>query len=67
MDFFTFIIAYKDMKSIGKICDELNISYSNLVNGKTSEENEKKVVDKLKIEVFKIYASLNLLGENNGK
>ena len=64
MDDMNFILAYKDMKSISDICDELKINYSNLVNGKTSNENEKKVVDKLKIECYKIYSLVKLMEEN---
>ena len=32
---------------ISKICDELKINRSNLLNGKTTEENEKKVYEKI--------------------
>ena len=57
------IVAYKDMKSIKKICEELSINYSNLINGLSTEENEKKVVDKLKIECYKIFSLVKLLEE----
>lgn len=55
------IDLYKDMKSIRKICEELQIDYSNLMNRKTSKENNKKVVDKIKIEVLKIYSVLKIM------
>ena len=42
--------------SISKICDELKINRSNLLNGKTTKENEKKVYEKIieKVEKEKI-------------
>lgn len=58
------IIAYKDMKSIKKICEELSINYSNLINGLTTEENERKVVDKLKIESYKIFSLIKLMEDD---
>lgn len=58
-----FILAYKDMKSISDICEELKINYSNLVNLKTSKENEKKVADKLRLECYKIFSLLKMMEE----
>ena len=55
MDNYTFIMAIKELKSISDICNELNINYSNLLHGKTSKENEKKVADVLKLEILKAY------------
>ena len=55
------IDLYKEMKSIRKICEELQIDYSNLINKKTSKENIKKVADKIKIEVLKMYSVLKIL------
>lgn len=62
---YEFILAYKDMKPISVICDDLKINYSNLINGKSSKENEKKVADKLKIESYKIYSLLNMMEVKN--
>lgn len=56
-----FILAYKDMKSISDICEELKINYSNLVNGRTSAENEKKVVEKIRLECYKIYSLVQMM------
>lgn len=61
MSDYDFISAYKDMKSISDICEELKINYSNLINGKTSKENEKKVAEKLKLEVIKIFSVVNMM------
>lgn len=57
------IISYKEMKSIKKICEELEIDYSNLINGKTSKENEKKVADRIKVECFKMYSIIKMMEE----
>ena len=43
MEDFDIITSYKEMKSIKKICEELEVDYSNLMNGKATKENEKKV------------------------
>ncbi len=58
-----FIIAYRDMKSIKCICDELEINYANLLSGRASEENQKKVADKLKVECYKIFSLVKLMEE----
>ena len=63
MDDYRFILAYKDMKSISDICNGFKISYSNLVNGKTSKENEKKVAEKLRDEIYKMYAIVKMMEE----
>ena len=57
------ITYYKEMKSIKKICEELEIDYSNLINGKTSKENEKKVSDRIKVECFKMYSIIKMMEE----
>ena len=64
MEDYDLILAYKDMKSISDICKENNINYSNLVNGKSSKENEKKVSEQLKREIYKIFSLLKLMEEN---
>ena len=60
MDDLDFIKAYKDMKSISDICEEYKINYTNLIYGKTTSENEQKVVNDLKMEILKIYALLKI-------
>lgn len=40
--------------SIYKVCKELKINRGNLLNGRSSKENEKKVYDKLLEEYEKI-------------
>ena len=62
MDDFDFIMEYKNMKSVGKICKEFCIDYSNLSSGKTSKENEKKVADELKKQVIKLYSNIIIKG-----
>lgn len=61
--------------SVSKVCKELNINRANLLNGRSSEANEKKVYDRL-IEKMKstiltnknIYNIMNKEKENeNGK
>ena len=64
MEDFDIITSYKEMKSIKKICEELEIDYPNLMSGKTTKENEKKVAGKIKVEVFKMYSILKLMEEN---
>ena len=39
---------------ISKICNQLNIDRSNLLNGRTTEENEKRVYEKIMYEYEKI-------------
>ena len=48
------IKEFKKMRSIGDICKDLNINYANLIQGKTTKENEHKVVQELKLELYKI-------------
>lgn len=64
MDEKDIITSYKEMKSIKKICEELDIDYSNLMNGKATKDNEKKVANKIKVECFKMYSFLKLMEEN---
>lgn len=64
MEDFDIITSYKEMKSIKKICEELDVDYSNLMNGKATKENEKKVANKIKVECFKMYSILKLMEEN---
>lgn len=59
-----FILAYRDMKSIKAVCDELEINYANLLSGRASEENQKKVADKLKVECYKIFSLVKIMEEN---
>lgn len=54
MNDFDIIMQFKNMKSIGDICKELNIDYSNLIRGKSTKENEHKVAQELKLELYKI-------------
>lgn len=55
MSNYDFIIEYKKLKSISNICEELGINYSNLINNKTTEENEKKVANLLKKQIIEMY------------
>ena len=56
MDNLDFIKAFKNMKSLTTICEENGINYSNLINGKTTKENENKISEKIKSEIFKMFA-----------
>ena len=51
MDDYNFILAIKDLKTIPKICKELEIDYTNLIKGRSTAENEKKVASILKLEI----------------
>jgi len=48
------ILALKNMKKLSVICREYNINYSNLVQGKSSKENEKLIADEIKKEIVKL-------------
>lgn len=48
------IQAFKKIRSIGYICKELKINYANLIQGKSTKENEHKVAQELKLELYKI-------------
>ena len=47
------ITKYKNMKTIGEICKDLKIDYSNLIAGKSTSENEHKVAQEIKLELYK--------------
>ena len=51
---FEIIMQFKNMKTIGEICKELKIDYSNLISGKSTKGNEHRVVQALKLELYKI-------------
>ena len=61
-----FILKYKDMKKISDFCDRENINYSNLVNGKSTKENEQKIANLCKEEVIILYSELIKDGVING-
>lgn len=46
MDNYSFIKRFQEIK-LTRICKEKNIDVSNLISGKTSEENYKRVKDEL--------------------
>lgn len=50
-----FIQIMQQFRSVGQICKDNNINYSNLVYGRTTEENEKLIAKELKKEVIKFY------------
>ena len=54
LDDYNIILKFKEMRSIGDICKELSIDYANVVNGRTTKENMHKVVQELKLELYKI-------------
>ena len=62
----TFILKYKDIKKISEFCEEENINYSNLVNGRTTEENEQKIANLCKKEVINLYSEIIKDGVING-
>lgn len=65
MDELDLIKAYQDMKALSIICEENKINYSNLINGKTTKDNEKKIANAVKMEILKIYALLKIKMEEN--
>lgn len=54
MNDYDIIMQFKNMRSIGEICKSLKIDYANLISGKTTKENEHKVAQELKLELYKI-------------
>lgn len=54
MSDYDIIMAFKSMKTIGEVCKDLQINYANLIQGKTTKENEHKVVQELKLELYKL-------------
>ena len=55
---YSFILKYRELKTIGQVCKNLSIDQSNLINGKTSKENYKKVADELKRQVIELYSNI---------
>lgn len=55
-----FINIVKNSKSVGDICSELQINYSNVTHGVSSATNEQLVVDKIKEEIIKLYNLLEV-------
>ena len=45
------IERFKKMKTIGEMCRENKINYSNLVNKRTSKENEQIIVNEILTEI----------------
>ena len=60
MDYIDLIKAYQDMKALSNICEENKVNYSNLINGKTTDDNVKKIANSVKMEILKIYALLKI-------
>ena len=54
MEDFEIIMQFKNMKTIGEICKELKVDYSNLISGKSTKANEHRVAQALKLELYKI-------------
>lgn len=54
LDDLDIIKAFKNMRTIGNICKDLHIDYSNVIQGKADKENIHKVVQELKLELYKI-------------
>ena len=54
MEDYKIIQEFKKMRSIGDICKDLEINYANLIQGKSTAENEHKVVQELKLELYKL-------------
>lgn len=45
--------------TLTKVCSDLNINRSNLVNGRTTKENEKRVYEKMIEEIKKIISNFD--------
>ena len=64
MDDLDLIKTYQEMKALSTICEENKVNYSNLINGKTTSDNVKKVANGVKMEILKIYALLKIKMED---
>lgn len=49
---------------ITKVCKKLNIDYANLISGRSSKKNEKRVRQELESEFAKLYIKKEELKEN---
>lgn len=50
-----FIAEYRNMKSIGDFCKIIGVNQSNLVQGRSTKENENKIATLCKFEIIKLY------------
>lgn len=64
MNDFEYIKSVSANINIAKICRKLNIDRANLVSGRTSEENAKKVRKEIESELAKLYIDPELLKDN---
>ncbi len=56
---FEFITEYKkSIKSIGEICKQNNIDYSNLSRNRTTAKNKRLVVNELKKQIMIFYNNI---------
>lgn len=65
MDDLEYIKSVSTNINISKICRKLKIDRANLVSGRTSKENIKKVRKEIESELAKLYIDPELLKNNN--
>ena len=53
-----FINEYRNMKSVGDFCKITGVNHSNLINGKTTSENESKIATLCKFEIIRLYGEV---------
>jgi hypothetical protein len=50
-----FINEYRNMKSVGDFCKITGVQHSNLIQGRTTKENEQKIATLCKFEIIRLY------------
>lgn len=50
-----FINEYRSMKSIGDLCKIIGVNQSNLIQGRSTIENEQKIATLCKFEIIRLY------------
>lgn len=50
-----FINEYRNMKSIGDLCKIIGVNQSNLIQGRSTIENEQKIATLCKFEIIRLY------------
>lgn len=53
-----FIQEFKNMKKVSDFTDITGVNYSNLVQGKSTKENEQKIATLCKFEIIRLYTEI---------
>lgn len=67
MNDFEFIQEFKKMKSIKKICEELDVNYKMILLNKACEDDIHLVAQNCKAEIIKLTGSIIIGGNVNGE